>query len=83
MSVEYSFDYLKEEESDETEEIKTFNVITNKDEILQMYLKDVSRIKLLKKDEEIEIGKKIKLRKVKRKRSEVNCHCEHQRSNPF
>ena len=61
MSVEYSFDYLNEDDkTDETEEIKTFNVITNKDEVLQMYLKDVSRIKLLKKDEEIEIGKKIK-----------------------
>ena len=63
MSVEYSYDYLKEQEdydSEEEEEIKTFNVITNKDEILQMYLKDVSRIKLLKKSEEVEIGKKIK-----------------------
>lgn len=64
MSVEYSFDYSKLDEEKENfedgEQIKTFNVITNKDEILQMYLKDVSRIKLLKKDEEIEIGKKIK-----------------------
>jgi len=65
MSVEYSYDYIKEdvdfeEDEQEEEEVKTFNIITNKDEILQMYLKDVSRIKLLKKDEEIEIGRKIK-----------------------
>ncbi len=52
---------LQSEQNSETEDdIKTFNVITNKDEVLQMYLKDVSRIKLLKKDEEIEVGKKIK-----------------------
>ena len=42
------------------DEIKTFNIIANKDEILQMYLKDISKIKLLKKNEELEIGKKIK-----------------------
>ena len=60
MSVEYSYDFLSAQDECDEEEIQTFNVITNKDEILQMYLKDVSRIKLLKKDEEIEIGKKIK-----------------------
>ena len=61
MSVEYSYDYLKaDEEFSGDEEVKTFDVITNKDEVLQMYLKDVSRIKLLKKDEEIKIGQQIK-----------------------
>ena len=61
MSVEYSYDYLKaDEEFCDEDEVRTFDVITNKDEVLQMYLKDVSRIKLLKRDEEIEIGKKIK-----------------------
>ena len=49
---------LSDENNDE--EIKTFNVIVNKDEILQMYLKDVSRIKLLKKEEEMLTGKTIK-----------------------
>ena len=61
MSAEYSYSCAKVDfDETEDEEIKTFNVITNKDEILQMYLKDVSKIKLLKKDEEVEIGKKIK-----------------------
>ena len=60
MSLDYSYDCVIEQEECDSEEIQTFNVITNKDEVLQMYLKDVSRIKLLKKDEEIEIGKKIK-----------------------
>ena len=48
------------EENSNNEEIKTFSVIANQDEILQMYLKDVSRIKLLKKEEELEVGKIIK-----------------------
>lgn len=53
-------DLLENNYQKDNEEIKTFNIITNKDEVLQMYLKDVSRIKLLKKEEELEIGKKIK-----------------------
>ena len=42
--------YVKELE----EEVKTFNIITNKDEVLQMYLKDVSKIKLLNEKEIID-----------------------------
>ena len=48
------------EVEDKENEIKTFNIIANKDEVLQMYLKDVSRIKLLDKQSEMEIGKAIK-----------------------
>jgi len=64
MSIEvissYDFDELEDKNNkNDTDTIKTFNIITNKDEILQMYLKDISKIKLLKKDEELEIGKKI------------------------
>ena len=62
MNNELNFEYLDEleenifdnlsngENNNDTENIKTFNVIANKDEILQMYLKDISKIKLLKKD---------------------------------
>ena len=60
MNVEYDLDYISSAQKEENEEIKTFNTIANKDEILQMYLKDVSKIKLLKKEEEIEVGKTIK-----------------------
>jgi RNA polymerase primary sigma factor len=49
---------LPDEEKED--EIKTFNVVANKDEILQMYLKDISKIKLLDRKSELEIGKKIK-----------------------
>ena len=61
MNVEYDYSFSDvSQEQNENDEIKTFSIITNKDEILQMYLKDVSKIKLLKKEEEIEVGKKIK-----------------------
>ena len=65
MSTECNCNYFdtfeSETISDNTEEseIKTFNVIANKDEVLQMYLKDVSKIKLLKHNEEFDIGKQI------------------------
>ncbi len=52
-------------EEQKEEEIKTFNIIANKDEILQMYLKDISRIKLLDKEAEKKIGKTIKEGKKK------------------
>ena len=52
------FDNFLEEEQEE--EIKTFSTIANKDEILQMYLKDIGRIKLLNKNSEMALGKTIK-----------------------
>ena len=58
-----NYDYCSlyaEQREDNSEEIKTFNIIPNNDEVLQMYLKDVSRIKLLKKEEEVAVGKAIK-----------------------
>lgn len=58
---EFDFIYSSMDDNQkEDEEIKTFNIIANKDEILQMYLKDISKVKLLKKEDEIELGKKIK-----------------------
>ena len=53
------FDNFLEDE-EEQEEIKTFSTIANKDEILQMYLKDIGRIKLLNKSSEMALGKVIK-----------------------
>ena len=52
------FDVLENEEDDE--EVKTFNNIMNKDEILQIYLKEIGRIKLLNKKNETLVGKQIK-----------------------
>lgn len=43
---------------DETENIQTFNTIVYKDDILQSYLKDIGKIKLLKTEEELELGKR-------------------------
>ena len=66
MNVGINYDCVDFDEKKETEglieneDIKTFNVIVNKEEVLQMYLKDVSRIKLLNREDEIEVGRKIK-----------------------
>lgn len=61
MNVECNYSSIYDEQKENNnEEIKTFSIIASKDEILQMYLKDVSKIKLLKKEEEIEVGKAIK-----------------------
>ena len=48
------------EDEEENGEIKTFNTIANKDEILQMYFKDIGKIKLLNRSNETLIGKTIK-----------------------
>lgn len=47
---------------DEQEEIKTFNYLKseNSDDILQMYLKDIGKKKILKSDEEAQTAKLIK-----------------------
>ena len=45
------------------EEIKTFNNIVIEDDILQCYLKDIGRIKLLNSNQEKELGKLIKEQK--------------------
>lgn len=47
------------------ENIETFNTIVKKNDILQNYLKDIGRIKLLKTSEEKELGKTIKEGKSK------------------
>ncbi len=51
-----------EEPSDCTEEVepKTFCAISHDDDILQMYLKDISKIKLLSAKEEKQLGKEIR-----------------------
>ncbi len=47
-------------DTEENEEPKTFNSISNDDDILQMYLKDIGKIKLLNSKEEKSLGKQIK-----------------------
>ena len=49
-----------EEKEDVQEEVRTFSTIANKDEILQMYLKDIGRVKLLNRSGEMALGKIIK-----------------------
>lgn len=54
----YNFNNVHAE--DEDNEIKTFSAISHEDDILQSYLKEIGRIKLLKTDDEKELGKQIK-----------------------
>ena len=57
------------------EEIKTFNSIAREDDILQFYLKEIGKIKLLKSEEEKQLGKLIKEKKdivAKRKLIQAN-----------
>lgn len=60
-TAKFSFeeDFFEEDYGFE-EEPKTFSTIANKDEILQMYLKDIGKIKLLNRNKELQIGKTIK-----------------------
>ena len=57
-------EFFGAEESEESE-CQTFSIIAEKDDILQMYLKDIGKIKLLKLDEEKQLGKIIKEEKDK------------------
>lgn len=45
---------------DNDDEIKTFNSIAHDDDILQMYLKDIGKVKLLNAKEEKKLGQQIK-----------------------
>ena len=60
---------------EEESEIKTFNSIADEDDILQIYLKEIARVKLLKSSEEKVLGKQIKEEKsdiAKRKLVQAN-----------
>ncbi|MBR1374045.1 sigma-70 family RNA polymerase sigma factor [bacterium] len=52
-----SIDYI--DMNDDTENPRTFSTIVNNDDILQMYLKEIGRKKMLTKAEEAELGRKI------------------------
>ena len=56
MNIQYLDEYYPETEQDE---VSTFNNIVFKDDILQMYLKDIGKTKLLKRKEEQNLGKQI------------------------
>ncbi len=56
-SYKYNPSYIGENDDNE---IKTFNAIAHEDDILQTYLKEIGRVKLLKTDEEKALGKLIK-----------------------
>lgn len=53
-----NLEYIEINEEDKDEK-KTFSTIVNNDDILQMYLKEIGRKKMLTKTEEYELGKRI------------------------
>ena len=58
-SVLNNAEYIDLNEELNENEPQTFSTIVNNDDILQMYLKEIGRKKMLTKDEEYELGKKI------------------------
>ena len=60
IDKDLDLDFLNSLEDEEETEVKTFNNIMNKDEILQTYLKEIGKIKLLNKKSEVMTGKIIK-----------------------
>lgn len=54
---DYKLDNIYNNNSDD--EIKTFSAIAHEDDLLQVYLKEIGKIKLLKSDEEKRLGKLI------------------------
>ena len=56
------FDFFNDEESEDEEqqEPKTFSCISKEDDLLQMYLKDVGKTKLLSAKDELSLGQIIK-----------------------
>ena len=52
-------EYISIKEDGEEEAPRTFSTIVNNDDILQMYLKQIGRKKILTKTEETELGRKI------------------------
>lgn len=62
LKTEYvdNTEFIDIERENINEEPKTFNSISNDDDILQMYLKDIGKIKLLNTKEEKALGKQIK-----------------------
>ena len=72
-TLSYSPSYIDIDEK--VSEIKSFNAIAHEDDILQTYLKEIGKIKLLKTEEEKSLGKLVKEQKcnvAKRKLIQAN-----------
>ncbi len=59
MSIQFLDEYKYFDFENNEDEISSFNSVVYKDDILQMYLKDIGKTKLLKRGEEQKLGKDI------------------------
>ena len=66
-----SVEYIDLNEDSENEP-QTFSTIVNNDDILQMYLKEIGRKKILTKQEEMELGQKIQEGNKSERESAIN-----------
>ncbi len=60
MSLNFDIESYKLLESEDNNEVKSFSAIAHEDDLLQTYLKEIGRVKLLKNEEEKNLGKLIK-----------------------
>ena len=60
-----NIEYIDLNEENNDDNPRTFNTIVNNDDILQMYLKEIGRKKILSKTEETNLGKKIREGNIK------------------
>ena len=59
MRAMSNLEYIDFDDEEEKEQPRTFNTIVNNDDILQMYLKQIGKKKMLTKSDEAELGRKI------------------------
>ena len=52
-------EYIDDRDLNNPLEPKTFSAVVNNDDILQMYLKEIGRKKMLSKREEMELGRML------------------------
>ena len=59
MAQEYDYNELEFLDDNVENQPKTFSTVVNNDDILQMYLKEIGKKRILTKDEELELGRLI------------------------
>ena len=64
-------EYIDLGEENNEDNPRTFSTIVNNDDILQMYLKEIGRKKILSREEEVTLGKKIQEGNIKEREEAI------------